>query len=45
MDLNIFVFIYTALIFGVLMACLICGILLNTETVLLLLHQKPEMAR
>jgi len=34
-----------ALIFGVLCAALICGVLLNTETVLLLLRQDPQVAK
>ena len=35
----------TALIFGVLCAAVIYGLLLNTETVLLLMRQEPQVAK
>jgi len=41
----IYVVICTALIFGVFCAAVICGVLLNTEKILLLLRQDPEVAK
>ena len=40
-----FVDIRAAIIFGVFCAALICGVLLNTETILLLIRQDPEVAK